>query len=130
MTVPSLDGGEVADFSNRLFAQWGIGGQGADNGVLILTSIEDRQVWIEVGYGIEPIIPDARAGRILDESVLPFFREEQYGSGLAAGAATVASIIAVEAGVELTGAVASRPPSNSDRAVASAESCGCLCSCS
>ena len=110
VTLPSLQGGEITDFANRLFERWGIGRAGEDNGVLILTSIEERRIWIEVGYGLEPIIPDARAGRILDEAVIPFFREEQFGTGMAAGAASIASIIAADAGVELTGAVAIPTP--------------------
>lgn len=103
VTLPSLDGGEPADFAVRLFERWGIGRAGEGNGVLILTAIEDRAVRIEVGYGLEPIIPDGLAGRIQDERMLPFFREERYGEGLASGAATVAAIVAADAGVELTG---------------------------
>ncbi len=103
VTLRSLDGGEPADFAVRLFERWGIGQVGQDNGLLILTAIEDRELRIEVGYGLEPIIPDGMAGRIRDEQLLPFFREERYGEGLAAGAATVAAIVAADAGVELTG---------------------------
>ncbi len=110
VTLSSLDGGEISDFSNRLFERWGIGQAGEDNGALLLAAIEDRQVWIEVGYGLEPIIPDAMAGRILDESVLPAFRQEQYAAGLAAGAATLALLIANNAGVELSGTIAARAP--------------------
>ncbi len=62
VTLPSLDGGEPADFAVRLFERWGIGQVGQDNGLLILTAIEDRAVRIEVGYGLEPIIPDGLAG--------------------------------------------------------------------
>ena len=106
VTLASLDGGEISDFSNRLFERWGIGQTGEDNGALLLAAIEDRQVWIEVGYGLEPIIPDAMAGRILDQAVLPAFRQEQYGVGLGAGAQTLALLIANNAGVELTGTIA------------------------
>lgn len=105
VTLSSLEGGEIADFANRLFERWGIGQSDRDNGALLLAAIEDRRVQIEVGYGLEPIIPDARAGRILDEAVLPAFRQEQYGAGLAAGAAALAQLIANDAGVELTGAI-------------------------
>ena len=98
VTLTSLEGGEISDFSNRLFERWGIGQSGEDNGALLLAAIEDRQVWIEVGYGLEAIIPDGRDGRILDEAVLPAFRQGQYGAGLTAGAATLALLIANSAG--------------------------------
>ncbi len=110
VTLASLEGGEISDFSNRLFERWGIGQVGEDNGALLLAAIEDRQVWIEVGYGLEPIIPDGIAGRILDEAVLPAFRQAQYGAGLAAGVHTLALLIAGNAGVELTGTIAVSAP--------------------
>ena len=115
VTLDTLDGGEISDFSNRLFERWGIGRAGEDDGVLLLAAIGDRQVWIEVGYGLEPIIPDGRAGRILDEAVLPAFRQEQYAEGLAAGAVTIAAIIAEDAGIELTGAIATQPENEGGR---------------
>lgn len=115
VALRSLEGGEIRDFSNRLFEKWGIGQKGKDNGVLILTGIEDRRIWIEVGYGIEPIIPDARAGRILDEAVVPSFRRGDYASGLIGGAQSVASIIAQNSGVQLTGGVAVARPARRDR---------------
>ncbi len=71
VTVKTLDGGEISDFANRLFAKWGIGQKKKDNGVLPITAVDDRKVWIEVGYGLEGAIPDARAGRVLDEQVVP-----------------------------------------------------------
>lgn len=110
VTLTSLESGEISDFSNRLFERWGIGQSGEDNGALLLAAIEDRQVWIEVGYGLEAIIPDGRAGRILDEAVLPAFRQDQYGAGVTAGAATLALLIANSAGVELTGAIGAPAP--------------------
>lgn len=103
VTLPSLEGGEISDFTVQLFERWGIGQQNEDNGVLLLTSIEDRQIRIEVGYGLEPIITDSTAGRILDEIVIPLFQQEEYGMGLTAGVASVATIIATEGGIELTG---------------------------
>src|SRR5688500_11717580 len=71
VALPSLQGGEISDFANRLFERWGIGKRGKNNGILLLAAVEDRKVWIEVGYGLESLIPDARAGRILDEALIP-----------------------------------------------------------
>lgn len=117
VTLPTLDGGQQEDFAVRLFERWGIGRAGEDNGLLILTAIEDRTVRIEVGYGLEPIIPDGLAGRIRDERIIPFFSEERYGEGLASAAATVAAIVAADAGVELTGSGAGQvaPPQPQQR---------------
>ncbi|RPI25944.1 MAG: TPM domain-containing protein [Acidobacteria bacterium] len=110
VTVPSLEGNEINDLANRLFERWGIGKKGKDNGVLMLAAIQDRKAWIEVGYGLEPIIPDARAGRILDEDVIPYFRQGNYGAGLSAGARSVGEIIASDAGVQLDAAPARARP--------------------
>lgn len=106
VTVRSLDGGEIQDFANRLFEGWGIGERGSDRGMLFLTAIEERRIWVEVGYGLEGQFPDARVGRLLDQEVTPHFRQGDYAAGLTAGAARAAGEIAAEAGVELTGRVA------------------------
>lgn len=93
VTVRSLRGAEIDDFANKLFERWGIGKKGQDNGVLLLAAIEDRRVRIEVGYGLEPVLTDARAGRILDEHVLPTFRAGNYSAGLRAGARAIANLL-------------------------------------
>jgi uncharacterized protein len=104
VTLKNLDGGEIDDFANRLFAKWGIGQKEKDNGVLLLTAVEDRKVRIEVGYGLEGALPDAKTGRILDEEVIPFFKQNQYAEGLKHGAVAIALIVALESGVTLTAA--------------------------
>lgn len=109
VTLPSLEGGEISDFANRLFEQWRIGKRGKDNGILLLAAIEDRKVWIEVGYGLEALIPDARAGRILDESVIPYFRKGQVDQGIVEGTMALAGIVARNANVRLGNA----PPRSS-----------------
>lgn len=86
VALKSLRGGEVDDFANKLFQQWGIGEKGKDNGVLLLAAIEDRKVRIEPGYGFEGALPDAKCGRILDEHVIPRFKEGNYAQGLSDGA--------------------------------------------
>jgi uncharacterized protein len=102
VTVRSMEGGEINDFANRLFERWGIGLKGRDNGVLLLAALQERKARIEVGYGLEGVIPDGRAGRILDEHVIPRFREGRYGEGLAAGGTAIAGLIAADAGVRLS----------------------------
>ncbi|HCJ67539.1 MAG TPA: methanol dehydrogenase [Elusimicrobia bacterium] len=101
--VKSLKNDTIENFSIRLFQKWGIGKKGKDNGVLIISAIEDRKVRIEVGYGLEGILPDGLCGQILDTYVIPHFKKGEYAEGLSMGVLAVASVIAKDAGVELTG---------------------------
>src|SRR6476660_7607280 len=71
VTVKSLDGMSIEEYAVRLFAAWGIGKKEKDNGVLILVAPTERRIRIEVGYGLEEILPDARTGRIIREEILP-----------------------------------------------------------
>lgn len=103
VTVTSLEGGTVDDVANRLFESWKIGKKGQDNGVLFLIAPTERKMRIEVGYGLEGLITDAKAGRLLDEIVLPSFRQGQLSHGVAMGAFAIAQIIAQDKGVQLTG---------------------------
>lgn len=104
VTVASLQGEEIRDFANRLFERWGIGRRGDDRGMLFLAAVEDRRIWVEVGYGLEGDFPDARVGRLLDEAVIPRFRAGDYAGGLTAGSLEVAFRLAEGAGVTLEGA--------------------------
>ena len=115
VTLPSLDGGEIRDFANRLFQGWGIGIKGKDNGVLLLMVQDERKIWIEAGYGLEGALPDGRVGRLLDENVIPDFKRGQFSAGLREGALAVAQIVAAEYKVSLPGGAApsSTPPQKS-----------------
>lgn len=93
VTVKSLDGVSIEDYASRLFEKWGIGKKDKDNGVLFLTASDDRKVRIEVGYGLEAIITDARAGRILDNEVLPAYRRGDYEAGITAGVNAIESYV-------------------------------------
>ncbi|MDP2912257.1 MAG: TPM domain-containing protein, partial [Candidatus Omnitrophota bacterium] len=64
---------DMETYAVKLFEKWGIGKKGKDNGVLILVAVKDRQMRIEVGYGLEGAIPDALAKNIIEKSMLPFF---------------------------------------------------------
>ena len=96
VTVPSLQGGEIDDFAAKLFAQWGIGQKGKDNGVLLLAAMEDRKMRIEVGYGLEGVLTDAKTGRIQDEYIVPRFKEGNYAQGLMAGADVLLKVMGGE----------------------------------
>lgn len=103
LILPSLEGGQIDDFANHLYERWGIGKKGKDKGALLLVALRDRKVRIEVGYGLEGILPDAKAGRIADKAILPAFRQNRYAEGVIGGAHALARVIAEDAGVELTG---------------------------
>jgi len=94
VTLPSLMGGEINDFANKLFQQWGIGEKDKDNSILLLAAIADRRVRIEPGYGFEAVLTDARCGRILDSAVIPKFKQSDYAGGLTAGAELLLDVMA------------------------------------
>jgi len=97
-TVEPLDSKEYAV---KLFEKWKIGKKGKDNGILILLAMEEKRIEIEVGYGLEGVIPDAQAGGILDKYAVPFFKEGKFGEGLYSTATALADRIAKDAGREL-----------------------------
>jgi len=73
---------DIADYTFQLGEQWGIGGKGKDNGVLILAAMKDRKIFIAPGRGMEGAIPDALAKRIVTDMILPNFKMEAYYQGL------------------------------------------------
>lgn len=79
----------------------GIGEQGRDNGLLVLVAVEDRRVWVEVGYGLEGAITDGFAGQVSRSEMTPLFREGEYGRGLVAGVSSLMARIAEERGVSV-----------------------------
>ncbi|MBM3296937.1 MAG: TPM domain-containing protein [Candidatus Aminicenantes bacterium] len=82
LTVPSLEGDPLEDFSMRVVEAWKIGRKGQDNGLLLLVAVEDREVRIEVGYGLEGILPDGKCGTIIRQVIVPRFREGNYYEGI------------------------------------------------
>lgn len=92
----------IEEYSIELATEWGVGKKGEDTGVLILLAMEERKVRIEVGYGLEGIIPDGLAGRIIDNSILPSLKIGDYGTGLLKGVQAVVGIIAKEYNVDLS----------------------------
>lgn len=87
VTVRSLEGLAVEDYAQELGTKWGVGKRGRDNGVLLLLAVAERKIRIHTGYGIEPDLTDAAAGRIIKEKIAPLLKKgsEDWGAGLAAG---------------------------------------------
>jgi uncharacterized protein len=94
----SLEGQDLDDFAVRLFQQWRLGQKGLDNGVLMVAFIRDRRIRFEVGYGLEPVIPDAVAGALIRDVIAPRFREQRYAAGLEAAVTAVYERIGAGAG--------------------------------
>jgi uncharacterized protein len=96
------DYADIREYAVKMFENQGrgIGERGKDNGLLIVLAVDDRQIAIEVGYGLEGAIPDGYAGQIRD-MMRPDFRAGQYGRGLLSGTTTLINRIAEERGVSL-----------------------------
>ena len=103
LVVPTLDGEDVSDYANRVFRSWGIGQKDANNGILFLVALKDRQMRIEVGYGLEGAINDAKAGEILDTYAIPYFQKEKYGEGVTSTYKVLIGEAAKEYGVTIDG---------------------------
>ncbi|HHY95754.1 MAG TPA: hypothetical protein GX513_12225, partial [Firmicutes bacterium] len=84
VTVPTTREETVESYAVNLFSAWGIGKKGEDNGVLLLLATEDRQTRVEVGYGLEGVLPDGKVGAIMDRYLLPALRQGRYGEGIKA----------------------------------------------
>jgi uncharacterized protein len=110
VTVRSLDDRPVEDYAVDLFKHLGVGAKKQDSGVLLLLAPNDRKYRIEVGYGLEPVITDARAGDA-GRAMVPFLRQNDYGSAIEVAAWQLAKYVADDKGVTLSGAPPARPVS-------------------
>jgi uncharacterized protein len=108
VTIHSLDGSDIESYAVTLFQQWGLGTKSTNRGVLILYAIDDHRDRIEVGYGLEPILPDGKTGDFAREAV-PLMRAQQYGQALLLVTSRVAKVIADDAGIQLTNLQAEAP---------------------
>jgi len=102
VTVTSLEGESIEDYAVDLFKQLGVGAKKDSHGVLLLVAPNERKYRIEVGYGLEPVINDARAGDT-GRAMVPFLRQGDYGKAAETGAWQLASYIAADSGVTLSG---------------------------
>lgn len=93
LTVRSLEGEDIEGFSIRVAESWQIGKKGFDNGVILVVAVQDRRLRLEVGYGLEGILPDATAKTITSNYIVPRFREQDYAGGILAGIDAVLKVI-------------------------------------
>lgn len=85
VTVPNLEGRDLEGYATELFRSYGIGDTKKNNGLLILLALEERQVRVEVGYGLEGALPDAKTGRLQDEYMIPYFKDDNFDEGMLNG---------------------------------------------
>jgi uncharacterized protein len=103
-TVQTAQPQAIDMYAVELFTRWGIGKRGKDNGLLIVMAMEERKVWIEVGYGLEGPVPDGFAGEVYRQILVPNFQEGGYGKGLYEAAHAISNRIAQEYGVQIEAA--------------------------
>ena len=113
VTINTLGGSDIESYAVDLFHQWGIGSKSTDRGVLILYAIKDHRARIEVGYGLEPILPDGKVGSFQREAI-PLMRSGDYNQALLLVTRRVADVIAGDAGVQLTGSQPRAPTPDND----------------
>jgi len=113
VTVSSLEGIPVEQFTHDLFTEWGVGPKQKDRGVMILVAPNDRKYWTEVGYGLEPILPDGKVGGFGREAV-PFFRQNDFSGAILLVTQRVAAVIAEDQKVTLDALSGSAPPPDTE----------------
>ena len=82
VTLPNLDGYDISDYGYQLGRHWGIGQQAHNNGLLLIVAQQERQIRIEVGYGLEGLVTDALASNIIHQVMRPKFKQGQYAGGI------------------------------------------------
>ncbi len=107
--VHTLDGDDAADYANQLEDKWKMGKKGSDRGVLLLLAVDDHKYRIDVGYGLEGILPDGKVGDI-GRDMVPYLRSKDYDSAVTTAIGQVAQVIADDAKVTLTDEPAPPPP--------------------
>jgi len=103
--VSDLQGVTIEEYAVELFEKWGVGKADKDNGVLLLVSMQERKVRIEVGYGLEGAITDLEAGNIINDIIVPRFKENDYNSGVYNGVYALASEIYKDQGLAIESAI-------------------------
>ncbi|BEV10125.1 TPM domain-containing protein [Asticcacaulis sp. DW145] len=116
VTVSSLQGYDIADYGYQLGRAWGIGqkearatpgaeseagGQFKNNGVLLIVAPNERKVRIEVGYGLEPVITDAYSSLIIQNAILPAFRDGDYPTGIVKGTDEIIAQLSADRGTAI-----------------------------
>jgi len=93
LTIPSLEGESLEDYSLRVLEKWGLGQKEKDNGALLLVAKAEKKIRIEVGYGLEGRLTDLLAGRIVDNEISPRFKQGDFDGGIVSGVVGIAQAV-------------------------------------
>jgi uncharacterized protein len=96
LTIPNLQGEDIAGFGIRVAENWKIGKKKFDNGAILIVARDDHKLRIEVGYGLEGVLPDAIANRIIQEIIVPRFRDNDFPGGIEAGVEAIMKVTSGE----------------------------------
>lgn len=96
-TIPNLGGEAIEPYANRLFRAWGLGHAGSNNGVLLLVARDDRQMRIEVGYGLEGTLTDLHSRLIIENTMVPAFRQGDFSGGIARAVDDIVMVLSGDA---------------------------------
>ncbi|MBB6122707.1 TPM domain-containing protein [Sphingobium subterraneum] len=94
-TIPDLGDHDISDYGYRLGRAWGIGSKDKNDGALLIVAPKEREVRIEVGYGLEGILTDALSSRIIRNDIVPHFKANDYPGGIIAGTQSIATLLAL-----------------------------------
>jgi uncharacterized protein len=108
VTVRNLNGDDAANYANQLEDKWKMGKKGSDKGALVLLAVDDHKYRIDVGYGLEGILNDAKVGDI-GRAMVPYLRAADYDSAVTLAVGRLAQVIATDAGVTLENQPAPQP---------------------
>jgi uncharacterized protein len=121
-TIPDLQGYEIEDYGYQLLRTWGIGRKGINDGAILIVAPNSRKVRVEVGYGLEPVLTDALSSVILQERVLPRFREGKMEEGVVSGIEALIQQLALpddQAKAKVAQAAQARPQQEKGSSIAS-----------
>ena len=103
LTLTSLDGEDINSVSLQTAEQWKLGQKDKDNGLLFTVALQDKRYRFETGYGLEALLPDSLLGTIGRQTLVPYFKQGNYGQGIAAATGAIIDILANHYQIEITG---------------------------
>lgn len=100
VTLDTINGADIQEYGVQLGRAWGVGNKDKNNGIVLVLAMEEREVGISVGYGLEGAVTDMQSGIILDTYALPYFQEDDFSEGLAAAYDALINEVYLEYGME------------------------------
>lgn len=101
VTIQSLEDNSLEDYANELFRNFGIGDKTKNNGVLLLLALKERKFRVEVGYGLEGVLPDAKTGRMQDEYIIPYLKQDKWNEGIKNGFNAFLDVVSKEYNLDI-----------------------------